>query len=128
MHNGYHDAGKPVCHPAGRPVHPDTITARHNRLCDRAGVQRVRLHDIRHFYVTESLDAGIEPKVVADRVGRSDPARLAIYAHRSTRKDRGAAETVARALFGDGWTYANYCGLHVGTAPANRLCRDCRPD
>jgi hypothetical protein len=31
-----------------RPVHPDTITDRFNRLVDRAGVERIRLHDARH--------------------------------------------------------------------------------
>ena len=32
----------------GRPLHPDTITTRFNRLVDRAGVPRIRLHDVRH--------------------------------------------------------------------------------
>jgi hypothetical protein len=38
--DSYHDAGWLVCHPDGRPVHPDTITDRFNRLVDRAGVKR----------------------------------------------------------------------------------------
>jgi integrase len=58
----YHDSGLLVCHPDGRPVHPDTITDRFNRLVDRAGVKRIRLHDVRHTYVTTSLDAGIDPR------------------------------------------------------------------
>ena len=33
----------------GRPVHADTITRRFNRLVDRAGVRRIRLHDVRHY-------------------------------------------------------------------------------
>jgi integrase len=44
----YQDSGLLVCHPDGRPVHPDTITNRFNRLVDRAGVKRIRLHDVRH--------------------------------------------------------------------------------
>lgn len=33
----YHDAGWLVCHPDGRPVHPDTITEQFSRLVDRPG-------------------------------------------------------------------------------------------
>jgi integrase len=50
----YHDSGLLVCHPDGRPVHHDTITDRFNRLVDRAGVKRIRLHDLRHTYATTS--------------------------------------------------------------------------
>lgn len=49
---GYADHGKLFCHPDGRPIHPDTITRRFNRLVDRAGVPRIRLHDVRHTYAT----------------------------------------------------------------------------
>lgn len=44
----YMDHGKLFCHPNGKPLHPDTITRRFNRLVDRAGVPRIRLHDVRH--------------------------------------------------------------------------------
>ena len=83
--DSYHDSGKLVCHPDGRPVHPDTITDRFNRLVDRAGVKRIRLHDVRHTYATISLDAGVDPKIVADRIGHANMAyTLSIYTHRST--------------------------------------------
>jgi integrase len=51
---GYHDSGELSCRPDGRPVHPDTITRRFNRLVDRAGVPWIRLHDVRHTYATVS--------------------------------------------------------------------------
>lgn len=100
----YHESGLLVCHPDGRPVHPDTITDRFNRLVDRAGVKHIRLHDVRHTYATTALDAGIDPKIVADRIGHANMAyTLSIYTHRSTGRDRQAAETVAGVIFGDGW-------------------------
>ena len=52
VRDSYHDSGKLVCHPDGRPVHADTITDRFNRLVDRAGVKHIRLHDVRHTYAT----------------------------------------------------------------------------
>lgn len=63
---GYADKGKLFCHPDGRPIHPDTITRRFNKLVDRAGVPVIRLHDVRHTYATMSLDAGVDPKIVSD--------------------------------------------------------------
>jgi integrase len=88
------------CHTDGKPLHPDTITARFNRLVDRAGVPPIRLHDVRHTYATLLLDAGVDPKIVSDRVGHANMAvTLQIYAHHSTGRDRHAAETFAASLF-----------------------------
>jgi hypothetical protein len=99
----YHNSGKLVCHPDGRPVHADTITDRFNRLVDQAGVKRIRLHDVRHTYATVSLDSGVDPKIVADRIGHANMAyTLQIYTHRSTGRDRQAAEAVANLIFGGG--------------------------
>jgi integrase len=101
---GYQDHGKLFCHPDGRPIHPDTITRRFNKLVDRAGVPLIRLHDVRHTYATVSLDAGVDPKIVSDRIGHSNMAyTLQIYTHRSTGLDGPAAEKVAGLIFGDGW-------------------------
>lgn len=102
--DSYHNAGKLFCHPDGRPIHPDTITRRFNRLVDRAGVPFIRLHDVRHTYATLSLDAGVEPKVVSDRIGHANMAyTLTIYTHRSTGRDQPAADKVAGLIFGDEW-------------------------
>jgi len=125
--DSHHDGGWLVCHPDGWPVHPDTITARFNRLVDRAGVKRIRLHDVRHTYATTSLDAGVDPKIVADRIGHANMAyTLAIYTHKSTGKDRGAAETVAGVLLGAGWQCSNCKGVYLGTAPDDGLCEPCK--
>jgi integrase len=97
---GYDPRGFLFCHPDGSPVHPDTITRRFNRLVDRAGAPQIRLHDVRHTYATLSLDAGIDPKILSDRVGHANMSvTLQIYAHRSTGRDRSAAETFAATLF-----------------------------
>ena len=102
--DSYENHGKLFCHPNGKPIHPDTNTRRFNRLVDRAGVPPIRLHDVRHTYATLSLDAGVEPKVVADRIGHANMAyTLTIYAHRSTGRDQPAADRVAGLIFGEGW-------------------------
>jgi site-specific recombinase XerD len=93
-----------VCHPNGTPLRLDTITCCFNKLVDLAGVPRIRLHDVRHTYATLSLDAGIDPKIVSDRIGHANMAyTLAIYTHCSAGRDKTAAEKVAGVIFGEDW-------------------------
>lgn len=95
----YPDHGMLMCFEDGRCLHPDTITRRFNRLVDRAGVPRIRLHDVRHTYATLAMDSGIDPKIVSDRVGHSNMAvTLQIYTHRSSGRDREAAEQLGELI------------------------------
>lgn len=65
---------------------------------------RIRLHDVRHTYATLALDAGIEPKIVSDRIGHANMnVTFQIYTHRSTGRDRQAADKIAGLIFGEGW-------------------------
>ncbi|HUY24033.1 MAG TPA: tyrosine-type recombinase/integrase [Candidatus Saccharimonadales bacterium] len=41
------------------------------RAAKRAGVSRIRLHDLRHTAATLLLQAGVHPKVVSERLGPS---------------------------------------------------------
>jgi integrase len=75
--------------PDGTRPHPDTVTEQFNRLVDAAGVRRIRLHDVRHTYATLALTSGVEPKIVSDRVGHSNPGvTFQIYTHPSVGADR----------------------------------------
>lgn len=91
----YPTHGKLMCSEDGTALHPDTITRRFNRLVDKAGVRRIRLHDVRHTYATMSLDEGINPKIVSDRIGHASMnVTQQIYTHHSTGRDGGAAEQI----------------------------------
>jgi hypothetical protein len=64
---------------------------------------------------------------VADRLGHANMAyTLTLYTHRSTGKDRGAAENVAGVLLGAGWTCKQCSAAYVGTLPDDELCETCR--
>jgi hypothetical protein len=66
------------------------------------------------------------PKIVADRIGHANMAyTLAIYTHKSTGKDRGAAETVAGVLLGAGWKCTGCGAAYIGTAPDDRVYKAC---
>jgi integrase len=85
----------------GRPVHPDVIRQRFNRLALRCGLPHIRLHDMRHSYATAALKAGVHLKIVSARLGHaSETFTASVYQHALPGMDREAAGTVA-ALFVD---------------------------
>lgn len=84
----YPDHGYLMVSPEGRRLHPDTITARFNRLVDKAGVPRIRLQDVRHSYATIALDANQAVKKVSGRIGHADTSITEqIYVHPSNRTE-----------------------------------------
>jgi len=92
----------------GRPPHPDTIRQRFDRLAAAAGLPRITFHDLRHSYATGALKAGINPKVISERIGHANVGFfLQTYAHVIRTDDRDAAEQAAAFLIGDPGTPAN---------------------
>lgn len=79
-----------------RPMHPPAVTHKFTRLARQHGIT-CRLHDLRHFMVTNALDGGVALPTVAGRAGHSDGGRvtLATYAHWQRAQDRHAAELLA---------------------------------
>jgi integrase len=66
----------------GRPIHPERVSTLFARAAKRAGVPRIRLHDLRHTYATLALSAGIHPKVVSERLGHANIGiTLDTYSH-----------------------------------------------
>jgi integrase len=97
--DAYEDHGLLFCWPDGRKIYPDTITRQFNRLVDRAGLPHIDLHDVRHTYATMALRAGVNPKVVSERLGHASVAfTLQVYTDSIPELDQAEAERVA-ALF-----------------------------
>ena len=64
------------------PLHPDTVTGNFRRVCERAGLTGVRLHDLRHLHATQLLAAGVPVRTVSGRLGHAKSATtLNVYAH-----------------------------------------------
>jgi integrase len=85
----------------GRPPHPDSIRQRFDRLAAMNGLSRITFHDLRHSYATAALKAGVNPKVVSDRIGHANVGFfLETYAHVLKKDDREAAEQAASFLLG----------------------------
>jgi integrase len=69
------------------------------RLAREAGLSDLTLHGLRHTYATASLQAGIPPKVVSQRLGHANTAITSdLYQHVLKAMDAEAATTVARLI------------------------------
>jgi integrase len=67
----------------------------------RAGLPRLRFHDMRHTAATLMLEQGVHPKVVAERLGHATVnVTLNVYSHVTPTMQREAAATLDRLLGG----------------------------
>lgn len=70
-------------------------------LLERAGVPRIRFHDLRHTAATLMLGHGIHPKVVAEMLGHSQISiTLDLYSHVTPTMQRHATEALDAVLEG----------------------------
>lgn len=60
----------------------ETIRGRFNRITDKAGLPRIRIHDLRHSHASMLIQQGVAPLVIRDRLGhKSIQTTLDIYSH-----------------------------------------------
>ena len=82
----------------GLPLDPGTPTLLFGKLSVKAGLRKIRLHDLRHLHATELLRLGEQLHVVAQRLGHRDAMVTAtIYAHVSNEQDETASQNFANA-------------------------------
>ncbi len=85
----------------GRFIPQSTLQRRHLETIERAGVRRIRLHDLRHTYTSFQADSGVNPRAIMDALGHK---RLSMtlegYTHTSEDMRTAAAETISRRLLG----------------------------
>ena len=65
---------------------------------ERAGIKRVRMHDLRHSYASAAIAGGISLFTVGKLLGHRDLKSTARYSHLSQEAQREAANVVGGAL------------------------------
>ena len=55
----------------GTPADPRNVVRTLDQLCKKAGVRRIRFHDLRHTCATLLLAQGVAPRVVMEILGHS---------------------------------------------------------
>jgi integrase len=91
--------GLVFCREDGQPLRPEYVTQHFQALAMQAGLPAIRLHDLRHTNASLALAAGIDIKVVSERLGHSTMAVTAdLYTHVVPSLGRDAAKRIAGLL------------------------------
>ena len=87
--------------PTGGPISPDSVLHMLHRILKRAGLSKVRFHDLRHTVATLALQNGVDIKTVSGMLGHySAGFTLDTYTHVTTSAKKEAANTMGSILSG----------------------------
>lgn len=89
--------------PTGRPLDPANLTRRFRSFLGRAGLRRIRFHDLRHSTATLLLEQGVDLVVIKELLGHAHIGVTAgVYAHvrLRLRLQRDAIDALGHALGG----------------------------
>ena len=82
---------------ASRSRHPDIELW--YRVRKEAGIEDVRLHDLRHTYASHAVMNGVPVPVVSRMLGHSNVRMTLRYAHLGDHEIEAAAERVGQAIW-----------------------------
>ena len=83
----------------GSPVSPDMISVAFCASVRKTGLPHLTFHGLRHAHATLALTAGINPKIVSERLGHSSIAvTMDIYSHVLPGMQAEAAQAVEDLL------------------------------
>jgi integrase len=96
----WEDNGFVFANEVGRPMTPQNLTKRSfHPLLERAGLPRMRFHDLRHTAATLLLAQGVHPKIVQEMLGHASISlTLDTYSHVTPSLQAEAAEKM-QAIF-----------------------------
>lgn len=87
--------------PQGRVIDPTNLTRTFTTLLRKAGLRRIRFHDLRHSTATLLLEQGVELVVIKELLGHAHIGVTAtVYAHVRLSLQRDAVDTLGTALDG----------------------------
>ncbi len=87
--------------PFGGPMSPDSVLHMLQRVLKRAGLERIRFHDLRHTFSVLALQNGVDVKTLSAMLGHySAGFTLDTYAHVTTFMQKQAANAVGNFLSG----------------------------
>jgi integrase len=89
------------CHPQlGAVLDASKLRKRFARALERAGVRRIRFHDLRHTFGTQMAAAGAPLRAIQEWMGHADHSTTSVYAHYAPDPSHGAV--FAERAFGSG--------------------------
>lgn len=92
--------GHYVFHKFGEPLYPSAVSRIFQGDIKRAGMPIIRFHDMRHTHATMLLQMGVNPKVVAERLGHSTVVMtLDTYSHVLPNMQKEVAAALENVIF-----------------------------
>lgn len=79
--HAYEDNDLVCCYPTGGYIKPKRITEGFKVLARKAGIKKIRFHDLRHTHASFLLHIDINPKVAAERLGMTPAMFNERYSH-----------------------------------------------
>lgn len=74
---------------------PDSVLHMLHRVLKRAGLPRIRFHDLRHTFATHALTSGVDAKTLSGILGHTNASfTLDTYTHVTTDMQQRAANIV----------------------------------
>ena len=83
------------------PWRPDRVSGAFTALRNREGLRHICLNDLRHFSATQLVAAGIDPRLIAGRLGHDASVLLRIYSHVIPARDQAAAQLLGELMRGE---------------------------
>ena len=78
---------------------PDSVLHMLHRVLKRAGLPKVRFHDLRHTFATLALKSGVDVKTLSSMLGHySAGFTLDTYAHATAQMKQDAADTIGGVI------------------------------
>jgi len=86
---------------AGQPMNHNNLVSRYfNPALKKAGIDRIRFHDLRHTYASLLIEQGENVKYIQSQLGHSSPTvTLNVYAHLMKSENQEAAVRLEKAIF-----------------------------
>jgi integrase len=86
----------------GKPIQPRVLSRAFDVLQKKAGVPRIRLHDLRHTHASLLFNDGKNIRMISERLGHSDAGiTLAVYTHLAQDAQEEAASSIDGLIFGE---------------------------
>ncbi len=78
---------------------PDSVLHMLQRVLKRAGLPRIRFHDLRHTFATMALQNGVDVKTLSGALGHySAGFTLNTYTHATAQMKQDAADTIGGVI------------------------------
>lgn len=79
------------------PIVAEAVQHKLKRQCEKSGVKKIRVHDLRHSHVAHLINQGVQPLIIKERLGHRDiKITLNTYGHLYPNQQKKVAEMLNR--------------------------------